>query len=70
MSLLQPNLAYTFDYLITFGLPYVIEVTQYTDTRHLFLLPSLLNSYLFHAILAGDPARQSIILERYIVCEF
>jgi hypothetical protein len=50
-ALLQPKLAYTFGYLITFCIPYVTEVTLYTDTRHLFLLPLLLNSYLFHTTL-------------------
>lgn len=43
-ALLQPKLAYTFGYLITFCIPYVIEVTLYTDTRHLFY-------YLYFSIL-------------------
>jgi len=58
MSLLQPNFAYTFGYLITFCIPYFIEVTWYTDTRLLFLLPSLLNSYLIPTTVTGDPVRQ------------
>ena len=50
--------SYTFGYLIAFYIHYLIEVTWSTDTLHLFLLPSLLNSHPFHTTLTGDPVRQ------------